>query len=399
MGQTRIEVQCSDQSLQIMNKPKIASGGIDETVVAFSFCELWDGFTIVAVFYQDVENPYHAALNADDSCAIPWEVLQTDGTLNFGVFGTNADGVTRTSEVVRYKIVAGAITEGLEPSDPTPELWEQILEQVAEANNGVAQVRESYTAMNATVAQHTTDINSLKAKTDTLDTDVQELSDRVDGMGGESGGGTLYVTVSNLQDLDGMALGTPSHTSQQIYEAHQSGRCVVAVADHNAPDLGGVMSMCVPLTLASADTAVFTLLVPPNKNYTIMVSGGDAIVMDDPLVMTGATSSAAGTGGHVPAPSAGQQNAVLCGDGTWKNVHKTSTATLNKASWSNNAQTVSVSGVTASNTVIVTPAPASHDAYGSAGVYCSAQTSGKLTFKCKKTPTEALTVNVVILGV
>ena len=393
MAHTTIKVQCVDQTLQATSRPTIASGGIDENVVEFSFCELWDGFTKVAVFYQDIDLPYYAALDASDSCVIPWEVLQTDGTLYIGVFGTNADAVTRTTELLRYKIAKGAITEGLVPSDPTPELWEQILAQVAATNSGVQALAQNSQAMGQA-------IQGLQDKHNALDAEVQELAERVDGMGGgESGGGTLYVTVSNLQDLGGMVLGTPSHTSQQIYEAHQGGCCVMAVADHNEPDLGGVMSMCVPLALASADTAVFTLLIPPNKNYTIMVSGGDAIVMDDPLVMTGATSSAAGTGGHVPTPSAGQQNAVLCGDGTWKNVHKTSTATLNKASWSNNTLTVSVSGVTASNTVIVSPAPASHEAYATAGVYCSAQASGKLTFTCKNVPSAALTVNVIVLGV
>ena len=78
--------------------------------------------------------------------------------------------------------------------------------------------------------------------------------------------------------------------------------------------------------------------------------------------------------------------------------HTTTTVSLAVASWSSLAQTVSVSGVTTSNSVICTPAPASHDAYCKPGVYCSAQASGKLTFKCTTKPTAALTVNVMILG-
>ena len=73
------------------------------------------------------------------------------------------------------------------------------------------------------------------------------------------------------------------------------------------------------------------------------------------------------------------------------------TATLT-TTWSSKTQTVSVTGVTASNTVIVTPAPASHDAYCAAGVYCSAQASGTLTFKCDEVPESALTVNILILS-
>ena len=65
--------------------------------------------------------------------------------------------------------------------------------------------------------------------------------------------------------------------------------------------------------------------------------------------------------------------------------------------WSDNAQTVSVAGVTENDTVIISPAPASKSAYGEAGVYCSAQTEGSLTFACESVPTEGLTANVVIL--
>lgn len=74
------------------------------------------------------------------------------------------------------------------------------------------------------------------------------------------------------------------------------------------------------------------------------------------------------------------------------------TVTLRSSSWSSLSQTVTASGVTASNDVIVSPAPGSHDAYCEAGVYCSAQTSNKLTFTCKEKPSGNLTVNVMILG-
>ena len=57
---------------------------------------------------------------------------------------------------------------------------------------------------------------------------------------------------------------------------------------------------------------------------------------------------------------------------------------------------VNVTGVTANSIVWVAPAPASWDVYTTAGVYCSAQGSGTLTFTSAKTPTANMTVNVVI---
>lgn len=78
--------------------------------------------------------------------------------------------------------------------------------------------------------------------------------------------------------------------------------------------------------------------------------------------------------------------------------HSAVTVTLSESNWASNKQTVSVSGATASNTVIVSPAPASHKAYGEAGVYCSAQAADSLTFTCESVPSAALTVNITILN-
>lgn len=77
--------------------------------------------------------------------------------------------------------------------------------------------------------------------------------------------------------------------------------------------------------------------------------------------------------------------------------HATKSCTLTTGGWSSLSQTVNVTGVTANNTVIVTPSPSSYAVYGESGVYCSAQADGKLTFMCVKAPTSNLIVNVLIL--
>lgn len=73
------------------------------------------------------------------------------------------------------------------------------------------------------------------------------------------------------------------------------------------------------------------------------------------------------------------------------------TFTLPASGWSSKTQTVNVSGVTATNIVIVTSAPANHITYRDNGVFCSAQGSGTLTFRCSSTPTSSLSVQALIL--
>lgn len=77
----------------------------------------------------------------------------------------------------------------------------------------------------------------------------------------------------------------------------------------------------------------------------------------------------------------------------------TTTATLSASGWnsSTKSQTITVAAVSADDDVVVTYAPDSHDAYVNAGVYCSAQADGSLTFKCNKIPSADLTVNIMLL--
>jgi hypothetical protein len=72
--------------------------------------------------------------------------------------------------------------------------------------------------------------------------------------------------------------------------------------------------------------------------------------------------------------------------------------TIAVADWSNKACTKSVSGVTASNNIVVAPAPASHLAYGEAQIRATAQGSGTVSFACESVPDAAVTVNVLIVG-
>ena len=91
-------------------------------------------------------------------------------------------------------------------------------------------------------------------------------------------------------------------------------------------------------------------------------------------------------------------NAVTAAKIAANAVSKSLTVTLVTAGWNNKAQSVTASGVTTSNTVIVSPAPASFLAYGEAQVRCTAQAANSLTFACEDVPAAALTVNVTIIN-
>lgn len=98
--------------------------------------------------------------------------------------------------------------------------------------------------------------------------------------------------------------------------------------------------------------------------------------------------------------SPSEQYKLLDSDGTIPTARLTkanTTVTLAVADWSSSTQTVSVTGVTATSIVFVAPDSASQSDYTSAGILCTAQGAGTLTFTCSTTPTNAITVNVVAL--
>ena len=71
---------------------------------------------------------------------------------------------------------------------------------------------------------------------------------------------------------------------------------------------------------------------------------------------------------------------------------------LTVSGWADNVQTLTANGVTADNTVVVSPTPSSYDAYAESLVRCTAQGENSLTFTCKDVPADDITVNVTVIN-
>lgn len=150
-------------------------------------------------------------------------------------------------------------------------------------------------------------------------------------------------------------------------------------------DASGNLSVVYPVTKMEAVEGLTTELTGMKNGY-LPKSGG---AMTGPIAMGGSKVTGLGE----PADSA---DAVTKG---YVDARKlTASVTLAADGWEQERQTVGVVGVTAGNTVIVAPAPDSFTAYSEAGVRCTGQGAGTLTFACVDVPADALTVNVVILA-
>lgn len=136
-----LEVSCNNQSLKWVKDPeKICAGNINIDGITFSFCPLWDGFTKTAVFYKEGGEAFHILLNENNTCSIPPEVTDTNGLVYVGVFGNKGE-CRRTTEAISFYLNEGIITEG-KPSEPTPDIYAQIITLCNEAVNIAKSVRE-----------------------------------------------------------------------------------------------------------------------------------------------------------------------------------------------------------------------------------------------------------------
>lgn len=71
--------------------------------------------------------------------------------------------------------------------------------------------------------------------------------------------------------------------------------------------------------LVHYNNKLWRCLIDDTSNVTPSEGVTWTIFVEEPGVMTGATSGAAGTGGTIPAPAAGDQGKFFRGDGTWNN--------------------------------------------------------------------------------
>jgi len=137
---SEIRVKCIDQVLIVENSPDIASGDVNVDKVTFDLCPKWDGYTNVAVFYNDPEKVYQVLLDENNSAIIPSEVMSDQTILHFGVMGVKDDSV-RTSNLIRYRIYKGAIAGTAWVENPTPTIYEQLLRQYNDALDKLSMIQ------------------------------------------------------------------------------------------------------------------------------------------------------------------------------------------------------------------------------------------------------------------
>lgn len=186
---TTISVRALDQVLEATISPKIASGNRETVLLRVDFSEHWDGFAKSAVFYTSKNPvPYSRPLSVNGLCTIPSEVLADECRLFISVQGVNTStGAIKATLPVKYKVDPGA--PPLVVSDPTPDVYQELLTAYSKVGNELAVERARIDAL-----------LKLEEGSTTGDAELQDIRIGIDGNAYNSAGAAVRQQANALEN-------------------------------------------------------------------------------------------------------------------------------------------------------------------------------------------------------
>lgn len=219
--------------------------------------------------------------------------------------------------------------------------------------------------------------------------DDKFLPDSIETRFNQLGSKMLAYSEFNLvEDTNNPGSLISTKTAAEIYTMFQTSKIVFV----KHPLIQSEACKAVATTWSGGSVTSITLQTQP------YVDGGDLYCRQYVITGNAVTASVIQL---VDSLTIGQETKTLSEWITAQSSQKvnkptTDTITLDKDDWVSNEQTVSVTGVTATNLVQVAPSPTSYSDYGDAEVRCTTQGTGTLTFECASVPTTDIDVNVIV---
>jgi hypothetical protein len=230
----------------------------------------------------------------------------------------------------------------------------------------------------------------------TINGKKQRVVMTADVMGGGGGGGLPSQTGQSGKFLT--TDGTDASWSDKPLVNNATGNNSLSI-------LGNAMSSARG-TAVGKDSSV-SEIGGTSYGYLAKAQGISAVALGAYAVASGLNSIQLGSTGAITTNSdantfkVGNVNGnfeIMSADGTVPTARLTkvnTTITLTAAGWSNGSQTVSVSGITSTGVVFVSPDPTDQADYVAAGILCTSQATDSLIFTCDTTPSSDIDVVVV----
>ena len=205
----RITFEVGNQTIIRTDRNKIVANSKNYLFADFSFSSDWDGVIKTAIFSKGKKS-YSVILDKDNSCLVPWEVLEV-GDFSVSVFG--GDLITTDSSIIQ--VIESGYTEGQTPSNPTPDVYQQIISMIEDitvsgvTDEQIAKAVEKYLAENPIGGVDEAEVQRIVAEY--ISTNKEELkgdkgdkgdpgtpgNDGMDGTDGTNGKSDYDIAVDN----------------------------------------------------------------------------------------------------------------------------------------------------------------------------------------------------------
>ena len=122
-----VKIRCTQERLNFIRKPPLAAGDVQATRIQWTFCDAWRGYMKTALFSRKKKGgKIFPMIIQNDECLIPREVLNDRGRFYISVIG-DKDGIRLTSNMLEYEVNPSLAASEILPSDPTPDVYAQIM--------------------------------------------------------------------------------------------------------------------------------------------------------------------------------------------------------------------------------------------------------------------------------
>lgn len=184
-----MQIIVNPHTLELNKTVDVNSGEYNIQECEFVFSSEYEGLTNMAIFSNE-ENSFQTIIT-NNTCIIPAEILQTEGTIGLGVYGYEANGdnlVKRYSpKPVFFNVELGSYQLAQEAEEPSADIITQILQELETLSDDIDTIQGQIEIINDTIP-------TLATK-DEIPTKVSELEND-----------SNYVTESQLptktSDLD-----------------------------------------------------------------------------------------------------------------------------------------------------------------------------------------------------
>lgn len=200
-----MKIIVNPHSLELQKTVDVNSGEYNIQKCEFVFSSEYEGLTKMAIFSNE-ESSFKTMIT-DNECIIPYEILETDGTIGLGVYGYTLDGeelVKRYSpKPVFFNVELGSYQYAEESEQPSQDIIEQILaelenqaEDIIALQNNVSNLEDNVIPTLATKEEIPTKTSELTNDSNfAYESDIPDVSNfitkDVDNL-------TYYTPTSNL---------------------------------------------------------------------------------------------------------------------------------------------------------------------------------------------------------